>query len=377
MDIDEIRRNIDSVDDEIARLYVQRMRLSEQVAAEKERLGAPVENAARENDIICRVTSGMPQQLKLYGKQVFETLFETSKAYQYEFMRSEIRSQLESALSEGVQPFPVQAGVACQGVAGAYSYIAARKMFAIPSISYFRTWDAVFRAVEMNMCEFGVLPIENSTVGSVIGVYDLMHDHKFFIARSVKLKVQHCLLAADGVKKEDIREIISHDQALTQCAKFLKTMPDVALTRCDNTAVAAKAVVDSGRKDIACLASKECAKLYGLKIIEDKVSDSEANYTRFIAISKRLKVYEGANRISVSLDLAHEAGSLNRLLNRFSALGLNLTKLESRPMPGSPFEFCFYFDFEAKVTSQKVRNLLADIESSMDNFQFLGAYEEL
>lgn len=377
MDLDEIRKNIDGVDDAIAELYVKRMGLARQVAELKSENKLPVVNADRENAIICRVTSVMPQAIKLYGKQVFDTLLETSKAYQYELLRSEIRSQLESALAGGMQPFPPDARVACQGVAGAYSDIAAHRLFAIPSISYFKSWDAVFQAVEKDFCEFGVLPIENSTVGSVIGVYDLMHSHNFHIVRSIKLRVSHCLLAAEGATLGGIREIISHDQALAQCGKLIDSLSDVTVTRCDNTASAAKNVAESGRTDIACLASRECAKLYGLKILKDRANDEEANFTRFIAISKKLRVYEGANRISVSLNLAHEAGSLNRLLNRFSALGLNLTKLESRPLPGSPFEFCFYFDFEAKVTSRKVRNLLADIESNMDNFQFLGAYEEL
>ena len=141
--------------------------------------------------------------------------------------------------------------------------------------------------------------------------------------------------------------------------------------------MAAKTVAESGRKDIACISSKECADIYGLQTLKSGVNDSNFNYTRFIAISKKMKVYEGANRISITVNLEHEAGSLNRLLNKFSALGLNLTKLESRPIPESPFEFTFYFDFEADVRSAAVQNLLAGIALKAENFAFLGAYEEL
>ena len=379
MDLQEVRAKIDVIDDEIARLYAQRMELAVDVAENKAKEGLQVENYEREKQIISRVTADMPDTMKLYCKQVFETMFETSKAYQYGIVDggSPVKDEIREALNGGLKPFPVQASVACQGVAGAYSCIAAEKLFPIASISCFRSWDAVFSAVEKGFCEFGVLPVENSTVGSVIGVYDLMRKHRFHIVKSIKLRIKHYLLAPQGVKIEDIREIVSHDQAISQCGEFLAGLGDVKITRCDNTAVAAKTVAESGRKDIACISSKECADIYGLQTLKSGVNDSNFNYTRFSDKSKKMKVYEGANRISITVNLEHEAGSLNRLLNKFSALGLNLTKLESRPIPESPFEFTFYFDFEADVRSTAVQNLLAGIALKAENFAFLGAYEEL
>ncbi len=377
MDLIETRNKIDFIDDEIAALYIKRMELAKEVAANKRSSGLPIENPEREKQIVSRVTSCMPEDIKVFGKQMFGTLFETSKAYQYRMIDAPVKSELREAVGNGEQPFPVQASVACQGVAGAYSCIAADRLFPIADVSCFRTWDAVFSAVEKGLCEFGVLPIENSTAGSVIGVYDLMRKHKFYIARSIKLRVKHYLLARSDAHIEDVREVASHDQALAQCASFLSSLGDIKITRCDNTASAAKLVAESGRDDIACIASKECADIYGLKALKAGVNDIGNNYTRFIAISKKLRVYKGANRISVTVNLAHEAGSLNKILNRFSTLGLNLTKLESRPIPDSPFEFTFYFDFEADARTAEVQNLLAEIEEKADDFAFLGAYEEM
>lgn len=379
MELKELREKIDAVDDAIAKLYTERMELAKEVAEQKRENGIPTLNVEREKDILNRVSKAMPQDIKLFGKQVFTTLFDTSKAYQYRVVdsRSAVKDGIRAAISDGVDKFPIEASVACQGIAGAYSYMATEKMFELSSISYFRNWDSVFSAVEKGLCEYGVLPIENSSVGSVNGVYDLMRKHKFYIVRSFKLRIKHYLLANAGTKFEDIKEIISHDQAVSQCQNLIKELGDVKVTLCDNTAVAAKTVADSGRHDVACLSSKECAGIYGLEVVRAMVQDNDNNYTRFIAISKQMKVFKNAGKISIMVNLAHESGSLNKLLNRFSTLGLNLTKLESRPMPGSPFEFSFYFDFEADVTDPEVQNLIAELDATSDNFVFLGAYEEL
>ncbi len=379
MDIDEIRNSIDEVDDKLAALYKRRMELARLIAEEKRKAGLPLVNVLREKEIVNRVTATLPAEVKLYGKQLFETLFETSKAYQYSVLDvpSPVKDDIRAAIEGGVVPFPIEATAACQGVPGAYSCIAADALIPISSISCFKNWDGVFQAVEKGFCDFGILPIENSTAGSVTYVYDLMRKHRFYIARSIKLRVKHYLLAKHGVKVEDVKEIISHDQAISQCKEMIAALGDVKITRCDNTALAAKTVAASDRRDVACIASRECAGIYGLDILREGVNDNKNNFTRFIAISDKLRAYQNANKISIAVSLAHEAGSLNRILNKFSTLGLNLTKLESRPIPDSPFEFKFYFDFEAKITSPEVQNLLADIAGETDSFEFLGAYEEL
>ena len=378
-DIKDLRQSIDALDDEIASLYVKRMAIAREIGEYKVQNKLCVGDANREREIINRVTKDMPQEIKLYGKQLFESLFNTSKAYQTRFVEidSKAISEVKKAIGEGVQDFPTSACVACQGVAGAYSQIATDRMFPIADILYFKDWDAVFKAVERGLCEFGVLPIENSNAGSVNAVYDLMRKHNFYIAKSIKLRIQHYLLAKAGTEIKDIKEIFTHEQAIAQCSEFIKALGNVKVTVCDNTAKSAELVADSERTDIACICSHDCAGLYGLSIVEPNVQNNDNNYTRFIAIAKELKVYANASKISIMANLPHEAGSLNKVLNRFASLGLNLTKLESRPMSNTSFEFAFYFDIAAKIEQPEVQNLLAELDNTCDKFVFLGAYEEI
>lgn len=379
MEIGEIRSRIDKVDDKIASLYSERMGLCREIALYKEKNGVAMENTLREKEILNRVTERMPAEIKLFGKQVFTTMFDTSKAYQSRVLNahSKIKDRIDALVVNGLKEFPIEASVACQGVEGAYSALAAERMFELSEICYFKDWGSVFTAVEKGLCQYGVLPIENSSVGSVNRVYDLMQQHRFHIVKSIKLHVRHCLLAREGTALSDVREIISHEQAVSQCSAFLKSLGNVGVTICDNTAQAAKLVAESGRDDIACFSSKECAGIYGLQTLKASVQDNDNNYTRFIAISKNLEIFEGADKISIMVDIPHEAGSLNKILNRFSTLGLNLTKLESRPIPNSMFEFAFYFDFEADVRKAEVKNLIAELENTCDNFVFLGNYSEI
>ena len=202
--------------------------------------------------------------------------------------------------------------------------------------------------------------------------------HKFYVVRSCRLKIDHNLLAAPGVKKEDIREIFSHQQALDQCAGYLEQFgPDVKITRCENTAMAAEAVAKSERRDIAAIASHDCASLYGLKCLESDIQDRGNNYTRFICISKKLEIYPGANRTTVMMTLPHRPGSLCRALSRFYSLGINITKLESRPLPERDFQFMFYFDLETSVYSGEFGRMIDDLDSISEEFRYLGSYSEV
>ena len=378
MTLEEVRKKIDACDDKIASAYAERMELVKTVAEIKKQNGLATENTERERSVLNRVTAPFDDGMKLYVKQVFEKIFDTAKAFQTEYIHADspVREQIVAAVKRA-EKFPVSATVACQGIAGAYSQKAADKLFPLANIMFFRDWNAVFGAVEKGLCSYGVLPIENSTAGSVNGVYDLMQKHKCYITRAVKLRVSHALLACDGTEIKDVKEIVSHEQALNQCAEFIKTLGDVKLTRCDNTALAAKLVSEKKEKGVACICDKSCAGIYGLKTLATEIQTNSDNYTRFIAVSKNLQIFDGAKKISVLVNLPHETGSLNKLLNRFSTIGLNLTKLESRPIGSSPFEFAFYFDFEADVREEVVLNLLSELEKTCDRFVFLGGYEEI
>lgn len=378
MELNDIRNKIDSIDDEIARLYDERMGLVRQVVKAKKQSGKAVNDPERERKILLRLSEKVDSENQLYLKRVYESIFETSKAYQTinaEYSSSEVE-KIKATIKNGALEFPIKAKVACQGVSGAYSGIATDKLFEIADITYFKTFDGVFQAVEKGFCKYGLLPIENSSAGSVNQVYDLMKKHKFYIVRSIKLPVQHNLVGLVDSKKESIKEIFSHEQALAQCRGYLEGFKDVKITAVSNTASAAKAVAESGRTDVSAICSRECAEIYGLKLLDTNVQDSDNNYTRFILIAREMEFYEGADRISIMTTLPHTPGSLYKLLSKFYNLGINLTKLESRPMSNAPFEFTFYFDFECDVREKGVQNLLAELENTAEQFTFLGAYKE-
>ena len=204
-----------------------------------------------------------------------------------------------------------------------------------------------------------------------------MMKYNFYIVKGLRLKIDHNLLVNPGVKKSDIKEIFSHEQAIAQCSEYLKQFPgEVKITVCENTAMAAKMVSESGRMDAAALSSRFCAELYGLKILEKTVQDRDNNYTRFICISKKLQILPGADKTSVMMVIGHKPGELYKILSKFYMLGINLTKLESRPISERDFEFMFYFDLETSVYSEKFIQLMSELNEKCEEFKYLGSYLE-
>ena len=267
--------------------------------------------------------------------------------------------------------------IAVQGTQGANSQTACERLFGESGIMYFGTFDAVFNAVDKGLCRYGILPLENSLNGSVAEVYDLMRKYSFFITKSVKVKINHVLLANHGAFAPQIKEIYSHEQALAQCSSFLKNLNNVKITDYANTAIAARAVSESGRNNIAAIADPNCAKLYDLSVISQDIQNNPNNYTRFICISKELEIEEGADQISLMFTLEHKPGSLYEFIGRFADIGVNLTKLESRPIPGSDFEFMFYAELEASMKSQKIVDLIEKLKALPQTLMFLGNYREV
>lgn len=379
MDIQELRREIDGVDRDLVKLFERRMHLAAEIADYKKKNRLPVQDRLREREVLAQVSGAAGPELEEYAQVLFSTLFDLSRSYQSSLNAEEtpLTAEIMAAAENTPKLFPTKGVVACQGVEGAYSQLACDKLFKNPSIMYFRSFEGVFQAVEKGLCQFGVLPIENSSYGSVSGVYDLMHRYRFRIIRSIKLHIDHNLLARPGAKPDGIREIFSHEQAVGQCAGYLAARPGIKVTICENTAAAAKMVAESGREDLAAISSGDCARLYGLQVLDQHIQDRENNYTRFICIAKDLAVYPGANRISLMFSVPHKPGALYRMIAKFAALGVNLTKLESRPIPGKDFEFLFYFDLEATVWSEKVMKLLSQLSESKELFVFLGCYSEV
>ena len=378
MNIDEYRNRIDRIDKQLVTLFCERMDTASDIAAWKKEQKRPVFDPERERQKLLEVASSVPEELREYTASLYSLLFELSRSYQNRLLgtASELTAQIQGAIDETPALFPSDASVACQGVAGAYSQIACDRLFKRPAVLYLSSFDAVFSAIESGLCRYGVVPLENSTAGSVNAVYDLMMNHNFRIVRSVRIKVDHCLLVNPGTKREEIREIYSHQQAISQCEKYLQSFPNARVIPCENTAVAAKMVAEAGRRDAAALSSHACGKIYGLSCLESSVQDMDNNFTRFICISKKLEIYPGADRTSLMAVLPHEPGSLYKLLSRFYALGLNLNKLESRPLPNRNFEFMFYFDLETSVYSPQVLQLMGERPTLCEEFSYLGSYND-
>ncbi len=379
MDIQEIRKEIDRVDDQFVKLFNERMHLSSQIAEAKREQDLPVLNVRREREILNEVAAKSDPELANYGQVLYSLIFELSRSYQEKLLKteSELHKRISRAISETPALFPQSAHVACQGVEGAYSQLACERMFKNPNIMYFKNFEGVFSAIESGFCKYGILPIENSTAGSVKKVYDLMISHNFSIVRSVRLKVDHNLLAKRGTKLEDIREIFSHEQAISQCADFLQTLPGVKVTQVENTAVASELVASSDRNDVAALSSRACAELYGLEVLKASVQDEGNNRTRFLCISRNLEIYPGADKTSIMLVAPHKPGALYKILARLYVLGINVTKLESRPIPDRDFEFMFYLDLETSIYSEEFVQLMCELDGMCEEFTYLGSYSEV
>ncbi len=378
-ELEQLRGDIDAIDRQIVDLMKQRMETVAQVAEYKKANNIPVLDSGRERALLSKVGQEAGEELAEYIQSMYRAIMAASRSYENGKLGrgSKVYDGIKKAMEETPQLFPQRPIVACQGIEGAYSQIACDRLFKVPSILYFQSFDHVFKAVESGMCQYGILPIENSTAGSVNAVYDLMIRHNFSIVRSARLKVSHNLLAKPGTKLEDIRDIYSHEQAISQCAGFLVGLKNVAVHVVENTAVAARMVAQSDRGDVAALSSRLCAEQYDLEIVRDNVQDQDNNYTRFICISKKPEIYPGADRTSLMMTLPHKPGTLYNVLAKFYALNINLQKLESRPLPNREFEFMFYFDVEASVYAPEMEKLFRDLEAESEQLRYLGTYHEV
>ncbi len=271
---------------------------------------------------------------------------------------------------------PCKARVACQGVEGSFSHQAADQFFVEPEIRFFDQFEEVFQAVESGNVDYGVLPIENSTAGSVVQVYDLMRKHNFYIIKDTKVLVRHNLLTVDGSALEGLTDIYSHPQALGQCQILQETHPSIRFHEYSNTAAAAKFVAEQNNPHLGAIASAKCAQLYDLQPLKRDVQDITGNATRFICISKTPGFSADANKISLCLTVPHKPGALYHLLHKFALNNLNLCKLESRPYPEKKFEYLFYLDIEGRCSDFQVHWLLNDLNNQLGYFKFLGSYNE-
>lgn len=378
--MDYLRQEIDGIDKEILELFQKRMKACAELADYKKKKEIPILDESRERQKLAMATDLSQPELVDYNRNLLGVMMDLSKAYQQKLNR--VHSDWEKIIGDAIENtekiLPKYPFVACQGVEGAYSQIAADKIFKTKAnIMYCTDFEGVFAAVDRGMCRYGILPVENSTAGSVNRIYDLMTKYKFYIVRGLRLRIDHNLLAKPGTQMSDIKEIFSHEQALNQCEEYLKQFPDVKVTVCENTAMAAKMVAQSDRTDVAALSSRSCAELYDLKVLDKCVQDQENNYTRFICISKNLEIYPGSDKTSMMMSVSHQPGGLYKILSRFYVLGINLTKLESRPIPDRDFEFMFYVDLETSIYSEEFIQAVCEMDNICESFRYLGSYSEV
>lgn len=379
MELSELRSEIDAVDRELVELLTRRMEIADQIAEYKKGAGLPAMDARREREKLEALCADAREDMAQPLRVIYSLLFELSRAKQNAILRpeSEELSRIRRAIEETPRLFPETAQVACQGAEGAFGLAACERMFKNPKITWFKTFAGVISAVSAGLCDYGVLPIENSTAGSVKQVYDGIAANGLYIVRAARLQVSHALLAGPGTRIEDIREVISHEQALSQCAENLGKLPGVALRAVGNTAEAAKSVAESGRNDLAALASRECAELYGLTILQNDMQDSGNNHTRFVTVARRPEIYPGANKTTLMLTVPHKPGALYKVLARLYCLGLNVLKLESRPIPNRDFEFLFYFDIESSIYSAEFDRMVCELGEICEELHYLGSYLEV
>lgn len=382
----EIRAEIDAIDEQLVELLCRRMDCSLQVAAYKTAHHLPVLNEGREREVL----DGVRAQATKYDAQkagyagaaavVFSTTMDVSRALQHRRMDAgdALRARLAAAPRCAA---PENARVACAGCPGAYADEAAGLLFPATLNENSRpcfvsSFPDVVQAVIDGRVDVGILPVENSSTGSVHENYDLLMNHRLTIVGAAELPVHHCLVGLPSADPSGLRAVYSHHQGLSQCAEYIAAH-HLEPRQYSNTAASAKMVAEAGDPTACAISSRRAAELYGLKIIDADIQTVFENCTRFIAISSRLLLPPDADKISLIFTLPNVTGSLYRTLARFAMEGLNLTKLESRPVRDGGFDYIFYLDFEGNLSNSGTVDLLCALSEELPVFHFMGNYKEI
>lgn len=385
MNLDEIRKRIDTIDSQLLPLFIERMECAQDVAREKQKLQLPILNAERENEILERIASKAGNYVP-EAKILYNSIMALSRSRQHKLLNSGIgiRRQINYALEKETSLHTVSDDkkIAFQGISGSFSHAAASLLFPNCKTYPYENFRDVFEALKSGDADFGLLPVENSSAGSVAEVYDLIMSYRFSIVGSTTLHVHHCLAAPHGVAIEDIRTVYSHPHALTQCSDIISSHNWKSIQH-SNTAVAAKMLAkmaeENGVADAAAICSPMAANMYGLSILQQDIQNNNQNRTRFAALSKEMIIPKLADKVSLCFCLPHTTGSLYSVLSRFALNGLNLTKIESRPLKegnNGDFKYNFYLDFTGSVRNSNTLDLLCTLSQELPNFSFLGNYIE-
>ncbi|MBQ2815672.1 MAG: chorismate mutase [Clostridia bacterium] len=368
MNLDEIRVDIDKIDKDIVELIKKRMNLSLSVAEYKINNGKKVFDAEREKTILDKVDN-LGGEYGHAARLIYSTIMEQSRALQYPLVNSELGIKAEPLDPDSIKK------VACQGVKGAYSYVTAKQLYKNAEIIFCERFSDVFDAVERGDAEIGVVPVENSWAGSVHEVYDLLIERKFYIANAVDARISHNLIGTKDAEISDIKQALSHEQALRQCAEFLDKK-DIEPIGCLNTAIGVKKAAEMNNKQIGAIGSTAAANEFGMKILAQNIASSDCNVTRFVSVSNKFYTSENADKISIVFSIPHKPGALYSVFSRFAAAGLNMSKIESRPIKNHNFEYLFYVDLIGKLISKDTLCTINSLSEELDEFTLMGNYEE-
>lgn len=374
-DLNELRREIDQVDRELLKQFEKRMELCGRIAEYKIEAGRPVQDLEREKQKIAMLQEEASSEFnKNSAAELFSQVMSISRKYQYQLMAE--RGFVGTIPFEMLPIIPKKkAKVVYQGVEGSYSQAAMFQYFGREVYNFnVRTFDEAMKAICGGIADYAVLPFDNSRTGQVSDVHDLLMHYDNYIVGEEYLKVDHVLLGLPGAKVEDIRTIYSHTQGLMQCKNFLSEHAQIHTVSSENTAASAKKILTDGDMTSAAIAGEICAELYGLEVLKKNISDNPDNTTRFIIVSNKKIYSEGAKRVSLCFESAHQPGALYRLLSHFIYNNLNLCKIESRPVPGKAWEYRFFVDFEGNLSNPDVKNALRGVLEEAPYFKLLGNY---
>jgi chorismate mutase / prephenate dehydratase len=368
-DLEGIREEINGVDRRILEGLARRRQLAKQVIEIKDAHGAPIRDSLREEQMLGDlIAQGRSQGLDAhFVTRVFHEIIDDS-------IRSQQLHLMADSEASGLKR------VAFQGIEGAFSELAGRKFFA-PHLDRavflgLPTFEQVVDAVENGDADFGMLPVENTTAGSINEVYDLLSCAQLSIIGEEVLRVEQCLLAVGEVPLAGIRRVLSHPQALAQCMKFLSSLPNCQVQPHMDTAMAVKKVKDEGDPTVAAIASEEAGRRYGLQVLRRNVEDQSNNYTRFLIVAKRPSRVDVRIpcKTSLVMSTSHEEGALLKALGLLHDHRINMTKLESRPIPGMPFQYLFYIDVEGNMADDRVAGAIEKLRSTTTSLKVLGCY---
>ena len=374
-DLLKLREEIDKIDNQIVSLYEERMKIAEGVARFKISTGKKVFDREREisklNTLSAKATS---EFTKVGIVELFEHIMAVSRKRQYQLLTE--NGLVEIPELETVNDFTLSnARIVFQGVEGAYSQQAMTEYFGKECDSFHvETWKDAMEAIKHGKADFAVLPIENSTAGIVSENYDLLVEYDNYIVGEQVIEIKHALLGLQDAELENITTVYSHPQALMQCSEFLYRNSNWEKISLKNTAVSAKKIMEDRDKSHAAIASTLTAELYGLKVLDDNISNTQNNATRFIIVTNKKICAKTANKVSICFEVVHESGSLYHMLSHFIYNNINMTNIQSRPIKGKNWEYRFFVDFEGRLEDTGVINALRGIKEEATSMKILGTY---